>query len=196
MVLGAAFPAVIGRFMIVPQCNHRRHLVQPLEVGVSPIGSVTQAIVGDRQNFRVGHQCAPHDALTGPYRRIAIFVDIVADMQPQVEIVARRSMGIGVEPAIGQVGTGKDAQAKALHVALRQRPGAADRRFAAIRRDEAIPVGRARLKPVNCHFRCPVAIAAGAHRAAADGPGEVGIDRDFDVEAHALDIARRNIAGP
>jgi hypothetical protein len=62
-----------------------------------------------------------------------IFVQIVAKMQDKVEIVCGVRMGIGVEPAKGQVGAGKHGHAVALDVADRQGAGAAYGGFGAVR---------------------------------------------------------------
>jgi len=46
VVLRAAFPAVVGAFVIVHRCNHRQACVQCLEIGIDPIAGIAQPVIG------------------------------------------------------------------------------------------------------------------------------------------------------
>ena len=128
--------------------------------------------------------------------RRAIFVDIVANMEPQVEIGPRGGVTIGIEPAVRQVRAREDAEPEAASIAHRQRPGAAHWRLAAVRRYEAVPIDGPGLEPVDRDLRSPVAPGAGLHAAARDRLCEIGVQRDFDLKPDRVIVGRGDIARP
>jgi len=122
-----------------------------------------------------------------------IFVEIVAAMDDQVDIVARGGMAIGVEIAKGQVGAGKETDAEAGYVPLRQGAGAADPADPAIGGDEAVEIPLARLKAGNGYFRGVIGIGAGRDFAARHDLCKGRVGRDLDAQ---LAVARPDITGP
>ncbi|MNN36553.1 hypothetical protein D3C81_1504540 [compost metagenome] len=129
MVLRAAFPAVVGDFVVVPQRHHRCHLVQFLQVCVGAITGQAHAVVEQRHHLVI--VCRQDIALGNPILRFvgpdAVLIDVVADVQPQIHVVAFGGVCVGVEPTDGQVGAGEQAEFEAGHLADRQGTRAANR---------------------------------------------------------------------
>ena len=150
MVLCAMLPAVIGDFMIVPLRDHRPHLVQTLQIGIGTVALIAQAIVHERQDLIARpDRPARQSFCSGWVFANLIFVEIIAQMHDQVQIVARAGGGIGVEPAEGQVGTAEHAHTKFGGFSIGQRARASLRGGAAIRGNEAVIIPAAGLQPVD-----------------------------------------------
>jgi hypothetical protein len=129
VILRAAVPAVVGGLVVVPHHHHREALVEPLEIGVGPVGGVPQPIIGQAHHLgrRLDHP-AGERSVRARIAAALIFVEIIAQVDHQVDVLARGGMGVGVEPAERQVGAGEDAEREALGgagLAVRQRLGAA-----------------------------------------------------------------------
>jgi len=71
-------------------------------------------------------QPACHDLLKRRIGAAGIFVKIVAEVDPHIEIIARGGMAISVEEAEADIGAGEDRGAKAAGAIIRQCPRAAD----------------------------------------------------------------------
>ena len=103
--------------------------MKALQVRIGPIGGVAQPIVGQGDDLAGRFdQAAGQRLRRGRIFAALIFVEIVAEVEHQVEIVAPGGMGVGVEPAEGQVRAGEDADPEAIDRPLRQGAGTADRR--------------------------------------------------------------------
>ncbi|MCY1185414.1 hypothetical protein D9M73_261910 [compost metagenome] len=105
-------------------------------------------------------------------------------------------MRVGIEPADGQVGAGEQSQFEAGHLTDWQGARAADRRDAAVGGDEAVPVRGARLQAVDGELGGPVAVGTGAHGAAADHAGELGVQRHLCLQADFVGAAGWDVARP
>ena len=180
MILRAILIGVIGQFMIVPLGDHREGGVQRLKIRVEPVGGVAQAIVGQRHHLvRRFDDPAGNGVFQTGIMTAIIFIEIVAAMDDQVDIVAHGGMAIGVEEAKGHVGAGEEADAEARHITLRQGAGAADPADRAIRRDEPIEIPLAGLKASDGDLRCVIGIGAGGDFAARHDLGKGRIGGDF-----------------
>ena len=180
MILRAILIGVIGQFMIVPLGDHREGGVQGLKIRVEPVGGVAQAIVGQRHHLvRRFDDPARNGVFQTGIMTAIIFIEIVAAMDDQIDIVAHGGMAIGVEEAKGHVGAGEEADAEARHITLRQRAGAADPADRAIRRDEPIEIPLAGLKTSDGDLRCVIGIGAGGDVAARHDLGKGRISGDF-----------------
>ncbi len=125
VIFGAAFPDVVRELMIVPLRDHREQLVQPLQIGIAAIGGIAQAVIGERDNLLRRLDIAAGQRVL--QRRIVadlIFVQIIADVRDEVDVVPRRGMGIGVEPAERQVRAGEKRDREGAGRASGQRAGA------------------------------------------------------------------------
>ena len=195
VVLRAVHPGIVGELMIVPLRDHRHDLVQPLERGVGAIAGIAQAIVGEhdglarRQIIAAGNRRAPRRILA---RRI--FVDIVAQMHGEVDVVARGGVGIGVEPAEAEVGAGKDGEAETRDLAHRQGAGATRAAHRPVWRDEAIEIPAIGTEPVDGDLGGVIGLRARGDAAAAEDAGEVAAVGQFDGQSRLA--ARADIAGP
>ncbi len=113
MILCAALPRIVGIFMVVGLGEHREGLVDALQIGVGAITRIAQAIVGEHDRLvpwldHASGQCLAERGISAD----RIFVEIVADMDDEVDILALRGVRIGVEISEGQVGAGKQRQCK------------------------------------------------------------------------------------
>src|SRR3546814_17482641 len=68
---------------------------------------------------------------------LLIFIKIVADMSDEVDVIPRRGVGIGVEPAERQVRTGKERDGEGARRCSGKRAGAAGERSRAGGGEEA-----------------------------------------------------------
>ncbi len=183
MIFRAVPIGVVRQFMIVPLGNHREGGVQRLKIGIEPVRGVAQAIIGQRHHLvRRFDDAAGHRLLQAGIMAAIIFVEIVAAMDDQVDIVPRGGMAIGVEIAKGQVGAGKETDAEAGYVPLRQGAGAADPADPAIGGDEAVEIPLARLKAGNGYFRGVIGIGAGRDFAARHDLRKGRVGRDLDAQ--------------
>src|SRR3546814_5830569 len=80
---------------------------------------------------------------------LLIFIKIVADMRDEVDVIPRRGVGIGVEPAERQVRTGKERDGEGARRSSGKRAGAAGDRCRPVGGDEAVEIPAAGLEPVD-----------------------------------------------
>ena len=112
VVLGAARPRVVGDLVVVPDGDDRRGRVQGLQVRVGLVTGVPDAVVGEGDDL-VGRRVRPYDLVAGAVLAGAVLVDVVAEVQPRVQVAARGQMAVGGEVAALPVGAGDHAEAQA-----------------------------------------------------------------------------------
>jgi len=194
VVLGAADPGVVGDLVVIPLHDGRVGLVQSLQVRVEAVGGMPQTVVGDRYGLLAGlDQPTRQRQSRVRVRADRVFVEVVADVHDQVEIAASARVRIGVEPAEGQVGAGKEADAEAGDFAHRQGARAPHRAHGAIRCDEPVEVPAARLEPRDGGPGRVVAIRQGAGVSARHDAPEQRVGGDLDAQQR---VRFRRIARP
>src|SRR5690606_22216810 len=142
------------------------------------------------------HQFALGDNVSSTIGRDAVFIDVVACMYPQIEVVPLRCVGVGVEPAYRNVRAGENTQAEGGDIANRQCPGAADGGHAAVRCHEAIPVGGSWLQPVDADLGRPVAPCTRVYAATCNHMTEVAVFGNLDFQVGDLGVGRGDVACP
>ena len=153
-----------------------------------------QPVVGDRHGLLAGlDQPTRQRQSRVRVRADRVFVEVVADVHDQVEIAASARVRIGVEPAEGQVGAGKEADAEAGDFAYRQGARAPHRAHGAIRCDEPVEVPAARLEPRDGGPGRVVAIRQGAGVSARHDAPEQRVGGDLDAQQR---VRFRRIARP
>jgi len=196
MIFGAVPPAVIGRLMIVPHHDHREAAMEALQVGIGAIGGVAQPIVGQGDDLAGRFdQAAGQRLRRGRVFSALIFVEIVAEVEHEVEIVAPGGMGVGVEPAEGQVRAGEDADPIAIERPFRQGTRAADRRECTGGIDEAVEPGAAVLEAAGDRLHAPVMPGFGGDHAASDERSEIRPGRELVFEPRRIP-GRGHVASP
>jgi hypothetical protein len=123
VILGAAAPTVVGRFVVVPYRDPRVLAVQFLQVRIAAIEGVAEAIVGQRQQLvaraelidaRLGDGLSDAVAADREPRRLVagrtVLVDVIAEVQHRVEVIAARCFAIDVEETLGMVRAGEEGQ--------------------------------------------------------------------------------------
>mmetsp|Transcript_10044 Transcript_10044/g.40916 ORF Transcript_10044/g.40916 Transcript_10044/m.40916 type:complete len:571 (+) Transcript_10044:803-2515(+) len=178
VVLGAALPAVVGGFVVVPDRDQRMLAVHGLGVGVALVLGVALAVVGQRDDL-VGRLGRAHIAVLAG----AVFVDVVAQVHDQVEVGPRRDAPVGIEIAVGVVGAADDREAQAGHIRGRQRLGAADRAGRTLGA-ELVVVGRAGLQAGGVDLDRVVAAGVGLGAAALHDLGERRVGGDHIGHGH------------
>ncbi len=174
VVLRAVHVTVVRAFVVVPHRDHRQHLMQALAIGIGAVGGVTQAVIGQRDDFglwgqhALGHALPRIGVIVG-----AIFVDVVAQMHREIGVVRLGRVAIGIEPAEPEVGTREHRQPELCGGVHRQGAGAARGRGRAARRDEAVKIPAVRRKAGGDPLGAPVALRAGGYAAFSDGLGEI-----------------------
>src|SRR3546814_12140432 len=79
-------------------------------------------------------------------------------MRDEVDVIPRRGVGIGVEPAERQVRTGKERDDEGARRSSGKRAGAAGDRCRPVGGDEAVEIPAAGLEPVDGEFGGVIAI--------------------------------------
>ena len=97
--------------------------VQGLEVGVGFVTPVPGAVVGEGGDL-VGRGVRAYDGVAGAVLAGRVLVDVVAEVQPGVQVAARREMAVRGEVARLPVGAGDHAEAQAGHGGVGRRGGA------------------------------------------------------------------------
>ena len=101
MVFSTALPAVIRRFMVIPDGDQRRCGPQGLKARIRVVLGVALAVVVEAEDLAVGQEpTAAGGVFGGAIAAGAIFVDVVTNLKPGVIGVGalnRRCPGIGVE---------------------------------------------------------------------------------------------------
>ena len=138
-----------------------------LQLRVRAIAGIAQAIIRQRQNFACrenpGGEFGP-DIVTTP----AIFINIIAHVQHEINVVARGSVAIGIKFSKAQIGAGEDGNVELGSLADGQGLCAANGGDAAIGRDEAEPIKFAGLQAINGDLHRMVAPRPGDHLTASD----------------------------
>ncbi len=175
VIFGAALPHIVRELMIVPLRDHREQRMEALEIGVGAIGGVAEPIVGEadhlvrRLDVAAGQRILQRGIFADP-----IFVEIVADVRHEVDVAARRGVGIGVEPAEGQVRAGEERDGEGARRSGGKRARAAGDRLSPVGRDEAVEIPAAGFEPVDGDFRGVIALALRGDAAARRDAREVG----------------------
>jgi len=90
--------------MVVPLADHGKQTMQTLEIGIRAVAGVTQAVIGQLDQFVRRLDETILDGLFGVgIAASLVLIDVIAVMHHQVQVLTRRSVCIGVEPAIGHV---------------------------------------------------------------------------------------------
>ena len=165
MVLCAAFPTIIGAFMIVGIGDHREVCMQCLQLLVRTIAGVAQAVIRQRQDF-IGGKNTRGKFRAAIIAATAIFIDIIAHVQDKINVVTGGGMSISIEFTEAQIGAGEYRDVKFGRFAHRQGLGAANRRDAPIGRDETEPMPFARRQLIHGDFYRMVAPWPSDHFAA------------------------------
>ncbi len=188
VVRGAARPGVVGELVVVPDRDDRRLGVQRLEVRVGLVRGVPQPVVGEGDDF-VGGGVRADDLVTGAVLAGAVLVDVVAQVQPGVQVAAGREMAVRREVAGLPVGAGHHAEPQPGHrgVGGRGGAGAGDGRVGAAR-GEAEPVVGGRAQAAYVRLDGVVGGGGGEDGAprddvgerpvAGDGPAHLGVRAD------------------
>src|SRR3546814_17027683 len=80
------------------------------------------------------------------------YTTLFRSMRDEVDVIPRRGVGIGVEPAERQVRTGKERDGEGARRSSGKRAGAAGDRCRPVGGDEAVEIPAAGLEPVNGDF--------------------------------------------
>ena len=113
MILGTTGPAVVGRFVVVPDGDQRRRSAQGLEIGIRVVLGIAQAVVVEADDLTIGLELAVAGGILGlAIASGAVLVDVVTQMQPSVVGVGCIDGGgaaVGGKGFCGcEIGTGKD----------------------------------------------------------------------------------------
>ncbi len=117
-----------------------------LQIGIAAIQSVAQAIVVQRHDLVRRHDVALARELGIGVHAEFVFVQVVAEMQHEVQVVALGDARVGVEVAVRIVRARSEGETQAIDAADGQRARAADRRLHAARL-ELIVVSEAGIEP-------------------------------------------------
>ncbi len=205
VVLRAVLPLVVGDLVVVPRDDPGVLRVQVLQVGVALVLGVPLPVVGQRHHL-VGRLVLADVDVVGAVAVLAgaVLVEVVAEVEHRVQVVALGEAAIGGEPPGLEVGTGDDTEPQVPGGGPGGRRGAhaadpADR--AAV--GEAVEVPGRGLQPSDVELDGVVAAGAGREGAAAHGRAEEAVLRDLpgDVDLRALAGAggagrRRGDPGP
>ena len=152
--------------MVVPYDDPRVPEMSGLQVRVGAVLGVADPVIFQRDSFARRFMRA---IATTP-----VLVDIVAEVQHRVEIIAFRETAIGVEIPAGIGRTRNHSEAGALGRSRRRGPGAPDRRNA-VHRPEAIIEGGAVRQPGRIELDRPIQRRIGRFPAGRDPIGEVRV---------------------
>ena len=106
MVLCPAFPSIVRTFMVIGVGDHRKAGVKRLQLRVHSVTCIAQAVV------RQGEYLVIREHTFGKLRAAVItaaciFVNIIAHVQHQIDVVTLGRMTIRVEFAEAQIGAGE-----------------------------------------------------------------------------------------
>jgi hypothetical protein len=145
----AARPGAVGELVVVQRGDDRDRSMERLDVGVAVVLPVARPVLVERaalaERIEVAADAGPGRLALG--RDVGGLVDVVAEVEQEVEVVALGDPPVGVEVArvVLRAGAGREAQPIGVGA---QRPGAARRRDLS-RRREAVVVEDARLEAGN-----------------------------------------------
>lgn len=185
MVFRAAAPSVVCAFVVVPDDDEGIILVQAAQVGVEFVLRMPETVVLQVQDFVEGKMSARIDAVA------ATFVDVVAEVQDGVHVIALRQDPIGIEPAARIVGAGHHAKAQRVHVTDREGKGAAHDGVATVLL-EAVVVPSAGLQAAGVDLDGVVAGVVGRRAAAGHDGGHVGIGPHLPIDGLGAGLVGRD----
>jgi hypothetical protein len=160
--------------------------VQPLQVRIGTIARVTQPVIGERDDLGLGEdQTAGNGLLQRGISAARVFVDVIAEVDHQVDVLSRGGMAIGVEVAERQVRAAEHAELELAHGPVGQRARAASRRGLPGRVEEAVEVPAARGEPAGDRLDAPVAFGRGFGFAGRDDCAELRVARHLPAQAGA-----------
>ena len=160
-----------------------------LEVRVGLVQRVPQPVALEVDRLRGRDAVALADEVRGSVavRAVAVLVDVVADVQHEVQVVALPQRPVGGEVAAGVVAARDEREPQRVRVAglvgCGLRP-ADDARLA--RRAEPVPVARVRPQPVHVDLDRVVGLRAGRLGALLDDVAEVLVVRELPPHAQRL----------
>ena len=175
VVLRALAPLVVGDLVVVPGHDERVLRVQVLQVGVALVLRVPLPVVGQRDHLARRLVLADVDLVEAvAVLAGGVLVEVVAEVDHRVEVVALGQVPVGREPAGLQVGARDDAEPEVAGggVVRRGGAGAADPAGHAVV-EEPVEVRRAGLEAAGVHLHGVVAAGAGAGPALRDDLREV-----------------------
>ena len=170
VVFGTALPAVIRRFVVVPDGDQRRGGTQGLQACICMVLGIALAVVGEADDLPVGLETtAAGGVFSGAVAAGTVFVDVVTNVKPSVigiGSVDRCRPGVGIE-LLGrwEVGTRENSQPHRI-TSLRQRLGLAHGRDL-ITGAEAVVVGGVGNEAFRFYLDGPIAVGGGCEAAAA-----------------------------
>ncbi len=174
--------------VVVPDDEPRMLLVRAQIVRIAAPERVAAAQLGEVQPVAVVDVGGVLDAVARPHALVEIYeiVDVIAEMDDEIEIVARRDVAEAAPVTRPVTGTGQHREADFIDVRGRRGARAADDRTVP-ERAEAVVVSGRRLQAGDVDFHRPVAIRVRCLPAAPDDVPE------FDVRGD--DPAHRNFRG-
>ena len=193
MVLRTTGPGVVGEFMIVPDGYRREQLMQPLQVGITPVGRIAAAVIFEAVDFAGRIEQSPRQLVLGfgipPLR---IFIDVIAEVEDQVDVIAGRRMGIGIEPASWQIGAGKHRDLVPVQFPDRQGFGPANVGARQVRGGKAVEIPASRIEIGDGDTGAPVVFDRRQRLAAFHHPAKLRILGNFPTEPGFVgaDVAR------
>ncbi len=159
-----------------------------LQIGIGLGLGVTLAIIGQVIEVLADMQTDRHlktaAEIVGAGRAAAIFVDIVAIMEDEIEVLARE-VSVRAVIAVLEILASHDAELEALDGRLRERQRARAAAEAALSAcGEAVPIGALRLQPADLDMHAVRGLGSGDHLALRDDRGETVIARHLPVDRH------------
>ena len=171
VVLRTGVPRVVGDLVVVEDRDPRVPGVGGLQIGVSLVQGVPQPVSAQVGRLGGRHAIA-HAGQAGrsvAVRAVAVLVDVVADVQDQVEVLASSDAAVGTEVATGVVAAGDQRQPQGMDDALLVRRGLGAAGGTELsERLEAVPVSGVGPEVVDVHLDGVVAPGIGPHAPASD----------------------------
>ena len=194
VILCTIAPAVVGRLVVIPDHHHGMLTVQFLQIFVRAIEGVAFPVIGKGGDFPI-RRMAPSEGGSVAVFAVPIFVNVVAEVEYEVEVVAPGHRAIGIEVAEEPVGAGAVGNAQAIDARAREGAGPTQRRRFP-RGDEAIIVGAPGRQAVDNDLHGVIAIAMGAHFAALEGPLTLRVGVEGPAHGKGRALLLRGGAGP
>ena len=116
MILCAVPPCVVDDLVIVPDRDQGVPRKHRLRIRIRFVLRVAHSVVLERHNLTEGFRNSPE--LLGTFRRVLaqrVLVDVVAEVDDRVEIVAIRNLTIDVEETCRMVRTADNGESRSIH---------------------------------------------------------------------------------
>ena len=184
VVLRPAAPGVVGALVVVPGDDEREACGQVGQVGVALVLRVPAPVVGEADDLPGGYVPAYVDvALAQAVLTGRVLVQVVAEVQHRVQVVAGGEVPVGAEPTGLQVGAGHHAQPQPRDVGRvrRRGTGAPDAGHVPVEQ-EPVVVRRGRTESGRVHLDRVVLTGAGADCAAGRGAPEARVAGDLPAD--------------